>query len=140
MPSVCHNSLVISTHKEILKMSSTVIFAKGLYARINDGKKFIWTRIEIRRKNPVPVDNATAYFVRYMENGKRIIKPLGKNLETAFTAWQNHESDKDRISEGKAPIHQDEPTLPTKTTRLTISDAVESYLASNADKLTKNKK
>lgn len=121
-------------------MSNRPTFAKGLYARINDGGKFIWTRIEIHRQHPVPVDNATAYFLRYMENGKRIIKPLGKNLETAFTAWQNHESDKERIAEGKAPIHQDEVSLPTQNSRLTISDAVESYLASNADKLTKNKK
>jgi hypothetical protein len=90
-------------------MSTT--FAKGLYARINDRGKFIWTRIEIRRKNPVPVDNATSYFLRYVENRKRIVKPLGKNLETAFTAWQNHESDKERIAEGKAPIYQDDISI-----------------------------
>lgn len=112
-------------------------FAKGLYARVNNGKKFLWLRVKIHRKNPVPVDNTTSFFLRYMENGKRKIKPLGKDLNTAFIAWQNHISDAERIAAGKAPIHLDEPVV---TTRLTIHDAVEKYLASNADKLMKNKR
>jgi integrase len=118
-------------------MSET--FAKGLYARVNNGKKFMWVRVEIRRKNPVPVENTTAYILRYTENGKRTVKPLGKDLNKAFIAWQNYVSDVERVAAGKAPIHTEESDAPVNA-RLTIADAVEKYLASNADKLTKNKK
>jgi len=62
-----------------------------------------------------------------MENGKRKIQPLGKDLNVAFTAWQNHESDMKRIAAGKSPIHREEPE--TGKERIRIVDAVNEYLA-----------
>ena len=118
-------------------MSET--FAKGLYARVNRDGKFKWIRVRIHRKNPVPVENTTAYFLRYMDSGKRKVKPLGKDLNRAFIAWQNHVSDVERIASGRAPIYTEESDAPVST-RQTIHDAAEAYLASNADKVLKNKR
>jgi integrase len=110
--------------------------AKGLYARINKGNgKSIWQRIEIHRRNPVPVEGASYYFLRYVDNGKRIIKPLGTDLNEAFIAWQNHDEDVTRQKNGKTPIHRDPLDLapgarsssPAK--RVRIADAVREYLA-----------
>jgi integrase len=115
-------------------------FAKGFYARVNNGGKFSWKRVEVRRQSPVPVGNTTSYFLRSVENGKRQILPLGKDLNTAYIAWQNHDVDRARIAAGKAPIHTEGSAPdPARAARLTIADAVQAYLADNADKLAKNK-
>src|ERR1019366_1169213 len=68
--------------------------------------------------------------------GKRKLVPLGKDLNEAFIAWQNHESDTERISLGKAPIH-DEPGLAPG--RITVADAAESFTSDNLDKQAKGK-
>jgi integrase len=116
-------------------------FAKGLYARINTGDGiFVAQRVEIRRQNPVPIENTTSYFLRYVENHKRKILPLGKNLQDAFIAWRNHDADRERIAVGKAAIHNDTTgASDASPARRSIADAVEAYLADNADKLVKGK-
>ena len=113
-------------------------FARGLYARINNGGVFAWERVEIRRQNPVPVPNTTSYFLRYMQDGKRTIVPLGRDLTEAFIHWRNHDSDRERLAMGKAPIHHD-TTADTPPARRTIADAVQAFLADNADKLARSR-
>ncbi len=111
------------TEDKSAKLKPEPTYAKGLYARINNDGRFFWERVQIKRQNPVPLPNATSYFLRYMDHGKRKIVPLGKDLNTAFIEWRNHESDMDRVAIGKAPIYQDRAKE-----RIVIADAVAEYL------------
>lgn len=113
-------------------------YADGLYARVSLDGKFYWAPVEIKRQNLVPVDNATSYIYRKMINGKRPVVKLGKDLGVAFTTWRNLESDAERVRRGRAPLHTEENT--TVKSRLSINDAVEAYIASNADKVLKLKR
>jgi integrase len=112
-------------------------FAKGLYTRTNNAGVLAWQRVEIRRQNPVPIENATSYFLRFVQDGKRKIVPLGKDLVVAFIAWRNHDADRERVAAGKAPIHDE--TIADSAARPTIAEAVQNYLDDLADKLAKNK-
>src|ERR1700733_1392217 len=115
-------------------------YADGLYARVSLDGKFYWVPVEIKRQNLVPVDNATSYIYRKMINGKRPVVKLGKDLGVAFTTWRNLESDAERVRQGRAPLHAEENTAAVKSDRLSIHDAIETYIASNADKVLKLKR
>ncbi len=118
---------------------STTTIAKGLYARVNDGNgKFPWVKVEIKRQHPVPVWNATSYFLRYAENHVRRVVPLGKDLNTAFIAWQNHEVDMIRAKQGKFSLHR-EISVPDSRERLTIAKAVQIFISENLDAEAKGK-
>jgi integrase len=127
---LCHNA---ATEWEAAMRPN---FAKGLYTRTNNAGVLAWRRVEIRRQNPVPVENATSYFLRYVQDGRRKIVPLGRDLNAAFIAWRNHDADRERIASGKAAIHSEMTTAPE---RLTVADAAQIYLDDCADKLAKNK-
>lgn len=58
-----------------------------LFTRIN--QKFV--PILIKKGTPIAPDGAGSYYVRYTENGKRIMRPLGKNLAQAFVEVKNLE-------------------------------------------------
>src|SRR5260370_381303 len=61
---------------------------------IRDGKlSFVFERVETHKKGkpiqPKEPENATAYYLRYTEGGKRITKPTGQNFTEAVTACRN---------------------------------------------------
>ncbi len=116
-----------------------VTYADGMYARVSVDGKFYWAPIEIKRQTPVPIEGATSYIYRKMINGKREVTKLGRNLAEAFTQWRNLDADAERIKQGKAPLNPQSAEASDKTRR-TIHDAVEAYIASNADKVLKNKR
>lgn len=61
-----------------------------LLARVPDGKgNFPFVAVEIKKGQPVPVAGATAYYLRYSENGKVKRDPLGSDLQKAYDIWAN---------------------------------------------------
>jgi hypothetical protein len=65
-----------------------------LLARINDGKKYPFLPVEIKKGRPAPVDGVvTGYYLCYRQNGKRTVRQVGKSLDAAFVGqptdnWQ----------------------------------------------------
>src|ERR1700674_2182812 len=82
--------------------------------------------VEIRRGQPIPPKATTdweptgSYYIRYSENGKRHVKPVGANINQAFVAYRNRELALARSRNGLLPITDTEPT-PEK---VRIADAV----------------
>jgi integrase len=94
-----------------------------LLARINDGNKYPFLPVEIKRGRPAPVDGiVTGYYLRYSQNGKRTVKPVGKSLDSAFVAYQNEELNQTRSRMGLASVNED------TTNRVRIADAVGQYV------------
>jgi len=61
-----------------------------LLARVPDGQgKFPFVPILIKGGKPVPILGATAYYLRYTDQGKRITRALGSDLQQAYLAYAN---------------------------------------------------
>src|SRR5882672_977763 len=92
-----------------------------LLARINDGDRYPFVSLEIRKGRPVPIDGiVVGYYLRFTANGKRTVKPIGKNLDAAFVAYQNEELNQTRSRMGLSSID-------TAINKTKISDAVRQY-------------
>jgi integrase len=92
-----------------------------LLARINDGIRYPFTPVEIKRGRPEPpAGTVTGYYLRFTQSGKRIVKPIGKNLDAAFIAYQNEELSQTRARMGLASIK-------TEINRTKIADVVRQY-------------
>ena len=95
-----------------------------LLVRINDGSKYPFLPVQIKKGRPEPADGAViGYYLRYSQNGKRVVKPVGKNLDAAFVTYQNEELNQSRTRMGLASIGEHAPT-----NRVRIVDAVRQYL------------
>jgi len=104
-----------------------------LLARVPDGRGgFPFIKIETCKKGkltrPTPPKNATAFYLRYSENGKRRVEAVGQNIDQAFTAFCNKEVQREYLKRG-----MDVPAF-AETDRLTIADAVKKFVAHNAAK------
>jgi integrase len=105
-----------------------------LLARIRDEDgSYPFIPVEIKRGSPVPVEEATAYYLRYSQDGKRVVEPVGTNLTRAFVAYQNRQLAFDRARIGLPAEAK------TVQGRVRIVDAVQIFLEDNADKLAKGK-
>jgi integrase len=92
-----------------------------LLARINDGDRYPFVSVEIHKGRPVPIDGVVVgYYLRFTANGKRITRPIGKNLDAAFVTYQNEELQQTRRLMGLSSID-------TAINRTKISDAVRQY-------------
>jgi hypothetical protein len=94
-----------------------------LLARLKDEEgKYPFVPVPFRQGRPKLVEGlVTGYYLRYSEAGKRITKALGKNLDEAFTAYQNEELNQARVRLGLA--------IPNgNSNRVRIADAVKQYL------------
>jgi hypothetical protein len=104
-------------------------------ARVADKGKFPFIEVTIKKGRPVPVENVTQYYARYSENGKRIVKPLGMDINLAYTEFQNIELNHTRIRAGFAPLTElykdfalNAPNDPNRP-RVRIADAAREYLS-----------
>src|ERR1700730_4164284 len=105
----------------------------ALLARVKVGERYPFLPVEIKRNNPVPVEGA-AYYLRYSQDGKQIIQPVGLNIETAFAAYQNRELSFTRNRLGLPKSEKSEPS------RVLISDAVEKFTTDLESDVLKGKK
>ena len=95
--------------------------------KIKNGKlTFPFVKLETERKakpiNPREPDNATGYYMRFPENGKRRVEPLGQDFQAAVTAVRNKEVAREYTKRG-----MDVPAL-AGTDRPTIADAVAQFV------------
>ena len=102
-------------------------------ARVKVGKRYPFQPVEIKRNNPVPVEGA-AYYLRYSQDGKQITQPVGLNVETAFTAYQNRELSFTRNRLGLPKSAESEPS------RVLISEAVTKFTTDLESDVLKGKK
>jgi integrase len=104
-----------------------------LLARVPDGTgKYPFIPVSIKRGRPVPVDNATAYYLRYSVGGKRIVKAVGADIDAAYVAFQNTELNHTRIRQGLHPVDGPAAILSDFKShvpnRVRIADAVAEYV------------
>src|SRR5258708_25864720 len=70
-------------------------------ARVRDGQgNFPFVKVQSRRGQPVPIPGATSFYLRYRENGKRVILPLGNDLAAAYSKYTNRVLNAERQSLG----------------------------------------
>lgn len=108
-------------------MRAKVVFL----ARLKANDTFV--PVEIRRGRPVePGAEIYGYYLRYRQDGKRRVEPVGKDLTAAFSAYQNRELNRTRINAGLIPIHGDAALVQDfkdhASGRVRISDAVAKYV------------
>jgi integrase len=92
--------------------------------RTEDGK-YPFLPVEINRGRPVTVENTMGYYLRYSQNGKRVVQPVGANIDRAFVDYQNKEMAFARSRNGLPPIATPEPAQGG----VLIADAVTKYIA-----------
>jgi integrase len=111
-----------------------------LLARVKteDGK-YPFVPVEIKKGRPtpigdtiinkkgrrIPVEDATAYYLRYTQNGARVVEPVGVNIDQAFVAYQNKEMSFARARIGLAPAPETSEVVQGRTR---IADAVTKYV------------
>ena len=77
-----------------------------LVARVPDGQgNYPFVPVPIRKGRPVAVEGATAFYLRYSQDRKRKVEPVGSNLDVAFSAFQNRDLNLARTRAGLLPIH-----------------------------------
>jgi integrase len=104
-----------------------------LLARVPDGQGgYPFKTVSIKRGRPVPVDDATAYYLRYSIGGRRIVKAVGADLDAAYVAFQNTELNHERIRQGLHPVEGPASLLDDfrrhVPDRIRIKDAVAQYV------------
>jgi len=107
-----------------------------LLARVkHDGAKvrYPFVPVQIKKGRPVPVEGATAYYLRYSDKDGRKVQAAGVNLDAAFVAYQNKELNLTRTRMGLSPIHGPAGLLHDfkehASNRVRIADAIDKYLA-----------
>lgn len=61
-----------------------------LRARVPDGQgHFPFVNVEIKKGQPVAIDGATSYYLRYTKDGKRVDEAVGNDLQKAYLAYAN---------------------------------------------------
>ena len=106
--------------------SRVVLLARG------PAPEYKFLEISIEKGRPIAPKGATTYYLRYSENGKRKVEPVGGDLTAAFAAYQNRELNQARVSKGLMPIESAASALirdfKTGTSnQVTIADAVEQF-------------
>jgi hypothetical protein len=72
----------------------------ALLARVKVGKRYLFEAVKMKNGNPVEPDEPTSYYLRYSQNGKRRVEPVGPDLVRAFVAFQNRELNQTRSQMG----------------------------------------
>jgi integrase len=106
----------------------------SLVARVPDGNgRYPFRPVTVEKGRPKAPDGATAYYLRFSENGKRKTIPVGSELTAAYSAFQNHELNFARIRQGLLPIHGAAGLVQdfkeNAGGRVRIADAVKQYMA-----------
>src|SRR5690349_9560504 len=102
----------------------------SLQARVNDGTgKFPQIPCVIHRRAVlIPVERKSdkrffeladiiGFYARYPENGKRRVKPLGKDPVAAYTQFQQIEQNFARTQKGLLPLNPEPPASSQKSAR-----------------------
>ncbi len=95
-----------------------------LMARIRKGGDYAFERVVTERKGkptpPMEPENATAYYFRYSENGKQVMKPAGKDFAEAVKQLRYKEIELESEARGVAA------PIPAEA-RLTIAAAADQF-------------
>ncbi len=98
----------------------------ALIARVKDSSRASGYRLDtvrIKKGRPVAIPNSTTFYLRYQSGAKRVMKPVGSDLEIAFVAYENHTRNFDSLQRGESitdPLGEQENGT-------TLSDALEQY-------------
>jgi len=107
-----------------------------LMARVKASRgRYEFLPVEIKNGKPVEPDEATTYYLRYSQNGKRKVEPVGPDLDRAFVAYQNRELNHTRTQMGLSPIAEFGSPMKDKSGRTRIAHAVAVYLQDLADSI-----
>jgi integrase len=104
-----------------------------LLARVKNGTRYDFIPVPIKNARPVEIEDATTYYLRYTQNGKRRTEAVGADLTRAFVTYQNRELNHTRVSQGLSRITELSPT--GKSGRMKISHAVAVYLQNLSDNI-----
>jgi site-specific recombinase XerD len=102
----------------------------SLLARVKDSKKASGYRLDtmtIKRGRPVSIPDATTYYLRYQSNGKRVVKPVGSDLDIAFVAYENHVRNHPALQRGEE-ITPGETKDFQNASGPTLREALETYV------------
>lgn len=102
-----------------------------LFTRIN--QKFL--PILIKKDTPIVPANAGSYYVRYTENGKRVMRPLGKDITTAYVEVKNLEIAREFEKRGM-PVPVRVQVVPTTEAK---QSTLEQSIAKYTDEVRDNK-
>lgn len=99
-----------------------------LLARVDH--QFVPVRIkkEGKKEIPIPVEGATSYYVRFTENGKRAMRPLGKDFAYAVGSWRTYVV--------RAALQENDFDLPQgipSAEHVTLTEARDKYFADRQD-------
>lgn len=83
--------------------------------------------VEIKKGTPIAPANAGSYYARFSQDGKRISKPLGKNLTDAFVAFRNLEMVRE-YEKREMPVPVMMAPVTSTTSRETIAAEIDTYL------------
>src|SRR3989441_11835660 len=103
----------------------------ALFARVKDSAKpsgYRFDTIIVRRGRPVPVLGATAYYLRYQCNGKRVVRALGSDLEVAFVSFENHQRNLPSLMRGESITSDLLADFQQNAAGVTLREAAETYL------------
>lgn len=105
-----------------------------LLARMPDGQgNYPFVPVPFKKGRPEAVEGATSYYLRYSQDGKRVVEPVGPNLAVAFSAFQNRDLNQARLRAGLLPIHGPAGLVQDfkehADGRVRIADAVRKYMA-----------
>jgi hypothetical protein len=97
-----------------------------LLARIKAQNRYDFFPVQIKNGRPVEPEDATSYYLRYSQDGKRKVEPVGQDLQRTFVTYQNRELNHTRSRMGLASIT--ELDAPSNPSRIRIASAVTTYL------------
>ena len=60
--------------------------------------------VEVRKNRPIePECEIYGYYLRYRQNGRRKVEPMGKDIAAAYAAYRNRELNHTRVRMGSSP-------------------------------------
>src|SRR2546426_2142459 len=98
----------------------------ALIARVKDSSRAFGYRLDtvrIKKGRPVAIPDTTTYYLRFQSGTKRVMKPIGSDLDVAFIAFENHSRDLPALQRGESIT----PGLPAED-GITLREALETYV------------
>jgi integrase len=94
--------------------------------------------VEVRKNRPIePECEIYGYYLRYRQDGKRKVEPVGKDITVAYAAYRNRELNHTRVRMGLEPIHGAAALVhdfrENADKRVRIADAAAKYLRDLTD-------
>src|SRR3989454_6764177 len=103
-----------------------------LFARVRDPQKpsgYRFESVNIKRGRPAAIPGATSFYLRYQCHGKRVVKAVGSDLETAFIAFENHTRNLPALQRGESITHGLLQDFQQNAGGVTLAEASETYIS-----------